>query len=636
MAEQRLCFQAEVARLLDIVANALYSGRDVFLRELISNSADACDRLRYEALTRPELLDSDPAFRIRISVDPKARTLSVIDNGIGMNRDELIENLGTIARSGTADFIDKAAGAADASNPLSLIGQFGVGFYSAFMVAEMVEVTSRRAGEEQGWSWRSDGKSDFVVSEAEQSPRGTCVTLYLKQNADEFLTEERIKHIVHTYSDHIAVPILLGEDDTAPMINRAKALWMRPKSEISEDDLREFYHHVAHSFDEPALTAHWHAEGRMEYTALLFVPSSRPLDLFDPKRAHRVRLYVKRVFITEAAQGLIPPWLRFLRGVVDSEDLPLNISREMLQEDPILHRLRGAITRRALQELERCAQDKPETYANIWDNFGSVLKEGLYDDTGGEYRDTLLGLLRFRTTTSPDQPVSLTDYIGRMKPGQDAIWFITGDDAQTLKRSPQIEGFRARGIEVALLTDPVDDFWISMVGAFQDKPFRSVTRGDADFVKMDMDSGAKRDDKKTDEAAPAQDDSSRDLAPLLTLMKATLSDAVKDVRASARLTESAACLVADGGDLDMHLEKLLRMHKQLPDPVKRVLEINPGHPLVQAMLTRAQQGQADQHMTDSAWLLLDQARILEGLPPHDAALFSARLDRLLTGSVQDQ
>ncbi|CAO3441840.1 Chaperone protein HtpG [Azospirillum argentinense] len=620
MTEERLSFQAEVSRLLDIVAHSLYSEKEVFLRELVSNASDACDRLRYAALTQPELSADDPNLKVRLIVDKEARTLTVADNGIGMNREDLVENLGTIARSGTAAFmrnLKDSAKEGDAKKDVNLIGQFGVGFYSAFMVADQVEVLTRKAGETQGWRWLSDGKGEFTISDVADLPRGTQIKLHLREGDDEYLEEHRLSGIVRKYSDHIAIPILFGEGDEAKSLNSASALWMRSKNEITAEQYTEFYHHVGHAFDDPWLTLHWRAEGAIEYTNLLFVPSSKPFDLFDPKRAHRVKLYVKRVFITDSAEGLLPPYLRFLRGVVDSEDLPLNISREMLQHNPMLAKIRAGITRRVLSELGKKARDteKAEEYAAFWENFGAVLKEGLYDDY--EHRDDLLKLMRFRSTAG-DGLVSLEEYLGRMKEGQEAIFTISGDDIETLKRSPQLEGFKAKGVEVLLLTDPVDEFWVPSVGSFQDKPFKSVTRGGADLGKI-----------QGGEEKPAEEKASEgELTDLLVLLKLTLQDVVKDVRPSERLTDSAVCLVADENDMDMHLERLLKQHKQLgmdAPAAKRILEVNPAHPLIKRLAERAKASGAATSLDDAAWLLLDQARIVEGEALPDPAAFARRL-----------
>jgi molecular chaperone HtpG len=614
MSEERLGFQAEVSRLLDIVAHSLYSDKAVFLRELISNASDACDRLRYLVLTQPELAGDDGGYRVTLSIDKKARTLTVADNGIGMNRGELVENLGTIARSGTAAFVREMTG--DAAKDMALIGQFGVGFYSAFMVADRVEVETRKAGETESWRWASDGKGEFTVSPAPVERRGTRITLHLGKGEDEYLEPARLRHIAAKYSDHIALPIVLLDGGKEETINKASALWMRAKAEISDEQYKEFYHHHAHAFDDPWLTLHWRAEGKLEYTGLLFIPSAKPFDLFHPERKHCVKLYVRRVYITDTCEEVLPAYLRFVRGIVDSEDLPLNISREMLQRNPLLAKIRAGIVKRVLAELQKKAKDAPDDYATFWGNFGAVLKEGLYEDH--EQRETLLSLMRMRSTAG-DQLVSLADYVGRMKPGQDAIFYITGEDVEAAKKSPQLEGFAARGVEVLLLADPIDEFWIPAVGTFRDKPFKSVTRGGADLDKIARPDG---DAGKGPPTAPGVDS-------LVAMFRLTLKDAVKDVRTSERLTDSAVCLVADEGDMDMNLERMLKQHRQLDAAFKRVLEVNPRHPLVVGLAKRvSEKGSADE-VAEAAWLLLDQARIAGGEPLPDPAAFTKRLSEVM-------
>jgi molecular chaperone HtpG len=641
MTAETLSFQAEVSRLLDIVANSLYSHKEIFLRELISNASDACDRLRYAAIAQPDLIAEDPDFTIRITVEKAGRRLTIADNGIGMNRDELVENLGTIARSGTAAFVAQLE---ESKADVSQIGQFGVGFYSAFMVAEKVEVVSRKAGEDQAWCWRSDGKGNFEVEESERDlARGTEITLTLKKGEDSFLSPEEIRRIVTTYSDHIAIPIVLaGKDGEEQTLNQASALWTRPKSEITEEQYKEFYHHVSHGFDEPWMHLHFKAEGVIEYAGLLFVPSSRPFDLFHPDRQHQLKLYVKRVFITDDCAGLVPSYLRFLRGVIDSEDLPLNVSREMLQTNPVVAKIRKAVVKRVLGELKRKAEKEPEDYARFWNNFGAVLKEGLYEDEA--QRAAILELARFHSTAAPSgnekgsgkdgagkeetgaTPIGLKDYVARMREGQEAIYYISGDAPESLRRSPQLEGFRAKGVEVLLLTDPVDDFWLSVVPDYDGKPFKSVTRGatDLDAIKAD---GAAADDKAA--SASETPPEAANLDSLIAFVKLTLKDKVKDVRLSERLTESPVCLVADEGDLDMHLERMLKQHRQIETASQRILEINPGHPLIRNLADRVEAGSSAGDLEDAARLLLDQALILEGETPPDPAAFTRRLSHLV-------
>ena len=617
MAEQKHAFQAEVAKLLTIVAHSLYSEKQIFLRELISNASDACDKLRYAALTNPELTKDEPEFKVVIAADKKARTLTISDNGIGMSRDELVRDLGTIARSGTANFVAGLTG--DSKKDMSAIGQFGVGFYSSFMVADRVEVVSRKAGETEAWRWSSDGQGEYTVAEAEKDKRGAEVTLHIKEGEAEFLEPVRLRNIIHTYSDHIALPIHLVEDGKENLVNEAKALWTRPRADITEQQYAEFYRHVAHAMDKPALTLHWKAEGTIEYSALLFVPESRPFDLFTAERQHRAKLYVRRVFITDKCEGLVPPWLRFLRGVIDSEDLPLNISRELLQSNPVVTRIRSQVARRVLSELEKFADKEPESYAAVWNDFGAVLKEGIYEDR--ELRDDIVKVARFRTTAG-DTLASLDDYVGRMKPGQSAIYYITGESLEAVQKSPQLEGFRARGVEVLLLTDPVDEFWVPSVGDYKEKPFKSATKAGADLSAIPRADGAAKPD------APAEADAAG-VDALLASFRLTLKDAVKDVRKSDRLTDSPVCLVADESDLDIRLERLLKAHRQLDVAAKRILEVNPAHPLIQALAAGIGKDGAGQRIEDAAWLLLDQARIVEGEPLPDPAAFTRRMSAAL-------
>lgn len=632
MARETFAFQTEVGRLLDIVAHSLYTHKEIFLRELISNASDACDRLRYAALTDPALTEGEPDFRITLDTDRAARTLSVADNGIGMNHDDLVETLGTIARSGTQGFLAQLTG--DAKKDVALIGQFGVGFYSAFMVADTVDVITRRAGEDKAWKWSSDGKGTFSIEEAGRAGRGTTVTLHLKEGEDEFLEAARLRKIVKTYSDHIGFPIVLldGEAEDAEAggetesegksgeqtLNAASSLWTRAKKDITDEQYKEFYHHVGHAFDDPWLVLHNTVEGVVSYTSLLFIPSTAPFDLFDPERKPKVKLYVRRVFITDDCEGLLPSYLRFLRGVVDSEDLPLNISRETFQHDPRLAKMRTGLVKRVLDELGRKAENA-EDYAKFWEAFGAVLKEGIYEDF--ENRDKLLSLARFHSTAG-EELTSLDGYIERMKSGQDAIYTISGSELEALRRSPQLEGFRAKGVEVLLLTDPIDEFWMPSVRTYKDKPFRSAASAGTDLGKIEGGEAAAEGEA---DAAPAAE-----IEALSAALKAALGEAVKDVRASKRLTESAVCLVAGEGDLDMHIERLLRQHRQLGAAVPRVLEINPKHPLILSLAALAASGKGGKEaLGDAAFLLLDQARILEGEAVADASAFARRMTAMM-------
>jgi len=632
MTQETFTFQAEVGKLLDIVARSLYSHKEIFLRELISNAADACDKLRYQALTHKDLAPlAEDGFRIELSVDKKAKTLTVSDNGIGMSRDDLTELLGTIARSGTQAFqaaLDESKAAKDGGGDMALIGQFGVGFYSAFMVADNVAVVTRKAGEDKAWRWESDGKGSYTVDEAPRAAVGTDVILTITKEDKEFLEPERLRHIVRTYSDHIGMPIMLkasgkdGEDET---LNTASALWTRDKSDISEEQYREFYHHVSHGFDEPWHVMHNRVEGVLSYTTLLFIPGMQPWDLFNPDRKSQLKLYVNRVFITDDCDDLVPSYLRFLRGVVDSEDLSLNVSREMMQRDPKVAKIRKGIVKRVLGELKKKAEKAPEDYAAFWENFGAVLKEGLYEDS--DNRDELLGLSRFRSI-SGEGLISLDDYVAAVAEGQEAIYYISGDDAEKAAHSPHLEGFRAKGIDVLMLTDPVDEFWVPAVGNYADKPLKSVTRAGAD---LDGIKGKEDADEKPDETPAAEG-----IDALIARFKVALEGSVKDVRASSRLTESAVCLVADEGDMDMHLERLLKQHNQLKDGQisQRILEVNPKHPLIRQLagLAKASDGPSAA-LEDSAHLLFDQARIVEGEAPADPQAFVRRFSQMMERGV---
>lgn len=611
MTAETLSFQAEVSRLLDIVAHALYSDREVFLRELISNAADACDKRRFAALSESGLA-AVADYAIRLIPDTAAKTLTIADNGIGMDRADLIGHLGTIARSGTAAFLEQLK---DKRGEVSLIGQFGVGFYASFMVADTVTVISRKAGHDQAWQWESDGRSGFTVVEASRDAAGTDIILHLKEDAAEFLDPFRLEGIVKRWSDHVGLPVILIEADKDPRtLNDASALWTRPKNEVTAAQHEAFYAHLSHLGGKPWLTLHSRAEGTIEYQALLYVPDAKPFDLFSPERKHGVKLYVRRVFITDDAADLVPGWLRFLRGVVDSSDLPLNVSRELLQNNPVLGKLRSNLTRKVLQELEKKAKD--DDYLTFWENFGSVFKEGLYEDR--EHRDTLLKLARFRSTAG-DGWVDLDSYVARMKEGQTEIYFLTGENLDALKQSPQLEGFAARGIEVLLLADPVDAFWTGTVGTWQDKKLQSVTRGGADLAHIPLAEGA--------EPPPPPADKSID--NLIAFIKLTLGEAVKDVRASSRLTGSAVCLVAGEHDMDLQLERLLRAHKQIDFAASRVLEINPTHPMIKALAARTGDAAAADRLGDAARLLLDQARIVEGETIADPRAFASRLDAMM-------
>jgi molecular chaperone HtpG len=617
-------FEADVAKLLQLMVHSVYSEKTVFLRELIANAADASERLRYDALAAPALLGDDPKPRITIALDADKRQLTVEDNGIGMSRDEMVEALGTIARSGTKAFLDRI-GAAQADEETALIGRFGVGFYSVFMVADRVEVISRRAGSDAAFVWSSDGKGSFAVAPvdpvATEAPRrGTRVVLHLMESAKEYTERFTVERLIKAQSGHVPVPIaIIEKSGSEPAeVTDGAALWAKPKSSITAAEYTDFYRSIAGQFDEPALTIHFHAEGRHDYTSLFFVPGSRPFDLFDPDRKGRIKLYVKRVFITDDAD-ILPRYLRFVRGLVDSADLPLNVSREKIQESPLLAAIRKGATSRVLSELERLADKEPETYTKIWDLFGAVLKEGVYEDF--ERRDAMLALARFKTTGPSDTWRSLKEYVGALKPNQTAIYYLAGDNIERLKSSPHLEGFRARGIEVLLLPDPVDTFWVMSGVSFDGKPFKSVTQGAADLALI----------PRVDAQEAATPELEGSVKDFLVFMKSTLGDAVAEVRASDRLTDSAVCLVAGESGPDRALEKLLAGSGRLNAASKPVLEVNPRHQLVVAL---AGLGDGEQTLKeDAAHLLLDEARVLEGDRPTDPKSFSERLARVLEKSV---
>jgi molecular chaperone HtpG len=598
-------FQAEVAELLNLMVHSVYSETDIFLRELISNASDALDKLRYEAIANPDLTADGEPPKIRIVPDKTAGALAVIDNGIGMDRQELIDNLGTIARSGTKSFLSRLTEAKDGAG---LIGQFGVGFYAAFMVADRIVVTSRRAGTSEVWTWISTGGNGFDIApaseeDAKRIARGTEIVLHLKPDAKKYLEAYEIERIVSAYSDNIQFPIeLKAEEGEQRQINSASALWQRPKSELTAEDYKQAYRSIAGAFDEPALTLHYRAEGRQSYAVLLFAPSTKPFDLFEPTRKGHVKLYVRRVFISDDAD-LLPGYLRFIRGVIDSEDLPLNISREMLQNNPQLAQIRKAVTGRVIGEFESLSDKEPETFTKIWDAFGPVIKEGIWEDF--ERREKLLALSRFNTTAGDKR--SLKQYVENLKPNQTEIYYLVGDSIERLKSNPKLESANARGIEVLLLTDPVDAFWTSAPLDFGGKPLKSLSQGDVDFGLIPLI------DDQADDAKPGGDE-----AMTIAMIKDALGDRVSDVRASQRLTTSASCLVAGGAGRDRALERMLAQQNR-GAVTKPILEINMRHPLVAAI-----SGERDE-ARDLSLLLLEQAQILDGELPEDPAAFANRV-----------
>ena len=613
---EKMDFSADVSRLLNIVAYALYTNHDVFLRELISNAADACDRLRYDAIQKPDLTADNVNFRIHIYKDTDTRTLTVVDNGIGMGKAELIDHLGTIAKSGTAALMEKMKSEDD---PLKLIGQFGVGFYASYMVAEYVTVISRKAGSKTTWVWESDGATGFNIRKptkqeeaALDGDRGTAIILKIKDDGAEFLIDEKIKQTVETYSDHIDVKIFLGTpEDTntgeGQPINKAQAIWTRSKQDVTPEQYTEFYRHITHGFDEPLMTSHWRAEGKIEFNALLFIPTMRPWDLYDPTRRNAMRLYVRRVFISDNVEGLTYPWLRFVRGVIDSEDLPLNISRESLQYNPIIAKIRSSVTKRILSDLDKLSRDDWAGFVTFWGQFGAAIKEGLYD--AAEHRDAIFKICRFYSThDNGEKFTSLDEYVERMSDEQKEIYYLSGENLDALKNSPQLEGFKAKDIEVLFFTDTIDDFWLQNATSYKDKEFKSVTKGDIDL-------GDKKDEKETEKTAEEHKD-------FLENLKSLLEDDVSDVRISSRLTDSPVCLVAPADGVDMHMERVLKIHQKYSGDSKPVLEINTDHALIQKIETLDEKSDA---FKDAASLLFDQAKIIQGEPVKDPSAFARRM-----------
>ncbi|MFF0923914.1 molecular chaperone HtpG [Rhizobium leguminosarum] len=608
-------FEADVSRLLHMMVHSVYSDKDIFLRELISNAADACEKLRYDSLSQPQLSADGIQPGILVTLNEEALTLVVEDNGIGMSRSEMIDALGTIARSGTKAFMERLE-AAKAGEKAELIGQFGVGFYSSFMVADKVDVISRRAGQEEAWKWSSDGKGsyDIVAADSVEAPtRGTRVVLHLMEDAKRYTNKWTVEKIIRDQSGHVPVPIRLVDKEAAEpsQISDGAALWTKQKSEISKQDYDDFYRGVSGQYDEPLTNVHFRAEGRHEYTTLAFVPGSQPFDLFDPDRKGRMKLYVKRVFITDDAE-LLPRYLRFVRGIVDTSDLPLNISREMIQESPVLTAIRKGVTSRILTALEKMADSETETFGIFWGLFGAIVKEGIYEDF--ERRPQLLKLARFHTTAVEGATRSLTEYVAAMKEGQSSIFYISGSNLEQLNGSPQLEGFRAKGIEVLLLTDSVDSFWPTNVSDFEGKLFKSVTQGLADLNNIAGEAGI---DEQKQEA-------SSEVAAFIDFARGALGQEVADVRVSGRLTESAVCLVASEHGPDRQLEKMLQGAGRLQTASKPVLEINARSQLVRSIASM------DDHAfrEDAAWLLLDEARILDGDKPANPRAFAERQARL--------
>jgi molecular chaperone HtpG len=624
-AKQTRGFQAEVKQLLQLMIHSLYSNKEIFLRELVSNASDACDRLRFEAIAHPALLEGGADFAIRVEVDAKARSITISDNGIGMSREEAVAHLGTIARSGTREFFAALTG--DQQKDAQLIGQFGVGFYSAFIVAARVTVVSRRAGlaENEATRWESDGSGEYTIEPATRASRGTDVILHLKEGEEEFASGSRVRAILRKYSDHIATPIRMRKEnwdadkqayvatDEDETVNQATALWARAKAQISDEQYREFYKHVAHDFTDPLAWTHNRVEGKQEYIQLLYLPARAPFDLWDRDARHGLKLYVRRVFIMDDAGELLPRYLRFVRGVIDSGDLPLNVSREILQESRDVSAIREGAAKRILGLLEDLAQNRRDDYAKFWAEFGQVLKEGIGEDAPN--RERIAKLLRFASTTRDVPEVSLADYVARLKEGQKSIYYVTADTLEAARNSPHLEIFRQKGIEVLLLTDRVDEWMLSFLSEFDGKPLASVAKGELDLGEL-----ADAAEKETREKV------AEEFKDLVARVKAALGDAVADVRVTLRLTDSPACVVAQGDAMSQHLLRLLKSAGQKAPASKPILELNPRHPLVERL-----KAQSDDALKEWACLLLDQATLAEGGQLEDPAAFVKRVNRMLAG-----
>ena len=613
---EKLEFQTEVSQLLKLMINSVYSEKEVFVRELVSNASDACDKLRYLANTKEKVMQDDPDLRVEIEINKKENRISFIDNGIGMNRKDLINNLGTIARSGTAQFLKELS--ESKTKDLSLIGQFGVGFYSAFMVSSEISVTTRKAGEKKLWIWKSDGESNFSIEENDnldllRSNRGTKIDILITKENKEYLDKARVEQIIRKYSDHISIPIYVVDgsekkDEKNEAINSASAIWTRQKNKITKEQYKEFYNHVGQMFDEPWMTSHYKAEGKIEYTVLNFIPSSKPFDLYDPARENRLKLYVKKVFITDNCPELIPPYLRFLRGVIDSEDLPLNISREMLQNNPVVAKIRSALVKRTISDLRKKLSSDKESYETFWNNFGPVIKEGIYEDF--DKKDSILEISLFKQSASK-KLVTLDEYIEKMPKKQSDIYFMTGDDYNNILNNPSLEGYKSRNINVLILDDPVDSFWTSSTPQFKEKSFKSVTKGLDDLGKID---GKKKDDASKN---------NKFVDPLVAVLKEQLKDKVKDVRISSRLTDSAVCLIGDENAMDPQLEKILQQHNQLNQEMSmKILEINPDHKLIKKLSKMVKQKDGISDIKRVALMLFEQSKILDGEKPADPVNFS--------------
>jgi len=625
-------FEADTGKILDIVINSLYSEREIFLRELVSNASDALDKRKYLGLTDKKINNSSDVSEIKIEVNNKEKILTISDNGIGMNEEDLKSSLGTIARSGTKAFLEQvASNTKDKKSDMSMIGQFGVGFYASFMVADSVEVVSKKAGEEQAWKWSSDGKTGFDLVKTDKETAGTSITLKLKKDAKEFLEETRLQFVVRKYSDHISYPVKLLEidkkDAKEKTLNEASALWTRPSKDITEEQYQEFFSHIGAGFGKPLLTMHNNTEGTISYTNLICIPSTRPFDLFNPDRKSSLKLYINRVFITDKCDALVPSYLRFIKGLVDTQDIDLNVSREMLQNNPAVSKISKSLVGKILRELKKVSEKNVDGYKSFWKEYGAVLKEGLYEDA--ERKETLLDLCRFSTNEN-DEIMSLSSYLEKMPENQKDIYYISAETRSQALASPHLEGFKSKNIPVLIMTDAIDQFWLPMIGSFKDKKFTSITQGQINLDDLDE----KNKDKKSD-SKDQKEKQDKEFVDLIAQMKVVLGEQVKDIRLSSKLTDSPVCLVADDGDMDIAMEQLMAQRDTNYKGAPRILEINGDHSLIKNMKSLLSKKENNDLVSDAGTLLFEQARLLEGKMPADPAQFSKIMNQFLLKAIPE-
>ena len=625
-------FEADTGKILDIVINSLYSEREIFLRELVSNASDALDKRKYLGLTDKKINNSSDVSEIKIEVNNKEKILTISDNGIGMNEEDLKSSLGTIARSGTKAFLEQvASNSKDKKSDMSMIGQFGVGFYASFMVADSVEVVSKKAGEEQAWKWSSDGKTGFDLVKTDKETAGTSITLKLKKEAKEFLEETRLQFVVRKYSDHISYPVKLLEidkkDAKEKTLNEASALWTRPSKDITEEQYQEFFSHIGAGFGKPLLTMHNNTEGTISYTNLICIPSTRPFDLFNPDRKSSLKLYINRVFITDKCDALVPSYLRFIKGLVDTQDIDLNVSREMLQNNPAVSKISKSLVGKILRELKKVSEKNVDGYKSFWKEYGAVLKEGLYEDA--ERKETLLDLCRFSTNEN-DEIMSLSSYLEKMPENQKDIYYISAETRSQALASPHLEGFKSKNIPVLIMTDAIDQIWLHMIESFKEKKFKSITQGQINLDDLDE----KNKDKKSD-SKDQKEKQDKEFVDLIAQMKVVLGEQVKDIRLSSKLTDSPVCLVADDGDMDIAMEQLMAQRDTNYKGAPRILEINGDHSLIKNMKSLLSKKENNDLVSDAGTLLFEQARLLEGKMPADPAQFSKIMNQFLLKAIPE-